>query len=114
MPVAGEQSSHGARGQAVTAVISADSRCHAAPSWLDFACTADMCIVKRVDAGWSSSVARRAHNPEVTGSNPVPATTFPANPKVGGDFYVHTGTPADSSRNFTNFPRNPDESYHLD
>ena len=26
-------------------------------------------------AGWSSSVARWAHNPEVTGSNPVPATT---------------------------------------
>ena len=25
-------------------------------------------------AGWSSSVARWAHNPEVTGSNPVPAT----------------------------------------
>src|SRR5690606_2943873 len=27
------------------------------------------------DAGWSSSVARRAHNPEVAGSNPAPATT---------------------------------------
>jgi hypothetical protein len=27
-----------------------------------------------VNAGWSSLVARRAHNPEVTGSNPVPAT----------------------------------------
>jgi hypothetical protein len=26
------------------------------------------------DAGWSSPVARRAHNPKVTGSNPVPAT----------------------------------------
>jgi hypothetical protein len=26
------------------------------------------------DAGWSSSVARRAHNPKVIGSNPVPAT----------------------------------------
>ena len=25
-------------------------------------------------AGWSSPVARWAHNPEVTGSNPVPAT----------------------------------------
>ncbi len=24
-------------------------------------------------AGWSSQVARRAHNPKVTGSNPVPA-----------------------------------------
>ena len=26
-------------------------------------------------AGWSSLVARRAHNPEVVGSNPTPATT---------------------------------------
>ena len=26
-------------------------------------------------AGWSSLVARRAHNPEVAGSNPAPATT---------------------------------------
>ena len=29
---------------------------------------------RQADAGWSSSVARWAHNPEVTGSNPVPAT----------------------------------------
>ncbi len=28
------------------------------------------------DAGWSSLAARRAHNPKVTGSNPVPATNF--------------------------------------
>ena len=28
------------------------------------------------DAGWSSLAARRAHNPKVTGSNPVPATSF--------------------------------------
>ena len=27
-------------------------------------------------AGWSSTAARRAHNPKVTGSNPVPATIF--------------------------------------
>ena len=39
------------------------------------------CILKHVaddkaenDAGWSSQVARRAHNPKVAGSNPVPAT----------------------------------------
>ena len=30
-------------------------------------------------AGWSSQVARWAHNPKVTGSNPVPAT------KISGD-----------------------------
>ena len=27
-------------------------------------------------AGWSSLEARRAHNPKVTGSNPVPATNY--------------------------------------
>ena len=26
------------------------------------------------DAGWSSPVARRAHNPKAAGSNPAPAT----------------------------------------
>ena len=31
-------------------------------------------IINNVDAGWSSLEARRAHNPEVIGSNPVPAT----------------------------------------
>src|SRR5580692_234915 len=29
----------------------------------------------RVDAGWSSPVARQAHNLKVVGSNPTPATT---------------------------------------
>jgi hypothetical protein len=28
------------------------------------------------DAGWSSPVARQAHNLKVIGSNPIPATTF--------------------------------------
>ena len=32
------------------------------------------CYKFKVIAGWSSQVARRAHNPKVTGSNPVPAT----------------------------------------
>jgi hypothetical protein len=27
-----------------------------------------------IDAGWSSPVARWAHNPKVRGSNPLPAT----------------------------------------
>ena len=30
----------------------------------------------RLDAGWSSLVARRAHNPKVVGSNPAPATNI--------------------------------------
>ncbi len=32
-------------------------------------------IVTR-NAGWSSLVARRAHNPKVIGSNPFPATKY--------------------------------------
>ena len=32
------------------------------------------CYTLRCVAGWSSQVARRAHNPEVAGSNPAPAT----------------------------------------
>ena len=36
-----------------------------------------MLLFKRyTDAGWSSLVARRAHNPKVVGSNPAPATNF--------------------------------------
>ena len=35
-----------------------------------------LCYSSISDAGWSSSVARRAHNPKVIGSNPVPATKF--------------------------------------
>src|SRR4051794_31924646 len=30
-------------------------------------------ILQFTDAGWSSLVARRAHNPKVAGSNPAPA-----------------------------------------
>ena len=33
-------------------------------------------------AGWSSSVARWAHNPEVAGSNPVPATNIDFGPRL--------------------------------
>ncbi len=38
-----------------------------------------------LDAGWSSPVARWAHNPKVGGSNPPPATTFPQNTDPRGD-----------------------------
>ena len=31
---------------------------------------------RKNDAGWSSPVARWAHNPKVAGSNPVPATKY--------------------------------------
>ncbi len=33
--------------------------------------------LKKIDAGWSSPVARQAHNLKVVGSNPTPATNFP-------------------------------------
>ena len=36
----------------------------------------DLFMITNNNAGWSSSEARRAHNPKVTGSNPVPATLF--------------------------------------
>src|SRR3954463_5249592 len=39
---------------------------------------AGACYHASFDAGWSSPVARRAHNPKVAGSNPAPAT----NPKA--------------------------------
>jgi hypothetical protein len=34
------------------------------------------------DAGWSSLVARRAHNPKVVGSNPAPATKLSSNSQL--------------------------------
>ena len=42
-------------------------------------------------AGWSSLVARRAHNPKVVGSNPTPATIenpYLSNTSEGFFFYV--------------------------
>ena len=50
----------------------------------------------KVDAGWSSPVARQAHNLKVTGSNPVPATksykytkiTTPRDRNVRGGFFI--------------------------
>src|SRR5581483_1793595 len=47
------------------------------------------------DAGWSSLVARRAHNPKVAGSNPAPAMEiwpeFPDRP-LGGRVFSASGT----------------------
>jgi hypothetical protein len=45
-------------------------------------------------AGWSSLVARRAHNPEVVGSNPTPAT-WSERRRVGG---TEKGSHRESSR----------------
>jgi hypothetical protein len=41
------------------------------------------CFGRVSGAGWSSLVARRAHNPEVAGSNPAPAT--PKDLLIGGN-----------------------------
>ena len=40
------------------------------------------------DAGWSSPVARQAHNLKVTGSNPVPATKISPLPQQVSGFFV--------------------------
>ncbi len=42
----------------------------------DWASTGSFGLGYNLAAGWSSPVAREAHNLEVAGSNPVPATCF--------------------------------------
>ena len=39
-------------------------------------------------AGWSSPVARQAHNLKVVGSNPTPATNLPTEEFFGGFFII--------------------------
>ena len=43
-------------------------------------------------AGWSSLVARRAHNPEVVGSNPAPATKNLQLVGLAGELICYSGT----------------------
>jgi hypothetical protein len=43
-------------------------------SLLEEALLHERAINQSVDAGWSSPVARQAHNLKVIGSNPIPAT----------------------------------------
>lgn len=45
-------------------------------------------LTSMVDAGWSSPVARQAHNLKVTGSNPVPATKYKNGPPRAGRFGI--------------------------
>ena len=43
----------------------------------------------RIDAGWSSPVARQAHNLKVVGSNPTPATNNITHPQLPhGSFFI--------------------------
>src|SRR3546814_12183990 len=49
-----------------------------------FCCFGDPArTVELVDAGWSSPVARQAHNLKVVGSNPTPATNKKARVPMG-------------------------------
>ena len=48
----------------------------------------------RIAAGWSSSVARRAHNPKVGGSNPSPATKTKPSVLTELRAFCYRGTPA--------------------
>ncbi len=52
----------------------------------EFACRRGCPYSGDTDAGWSSSVARWAHNPEVAGSNPAPATRSEARSISSGPF----------------------------
>ena len=58
-------------------------------------------------AGWSSTEARRAHNPKVAGSNPAPATNFGAVAQLARAFGSYpTGHRFESSqRHQTNITR---------
>jgi hypothetical protein len=44
-----------------------------------------------IDAGWSSPVARWAHNPKVDGSNPSPATKALILSRPQGGFLMYLG-----------------------
>jgi predicted GIY-YIG superfamily endonuclease len=63
------------------------------PETFFYACTARFsaysgpCILKQI-AGWSSPVARQAHNLKVLGSNPSPATILKAGTKVPACFMI--------------------------
>ncbi len=48
-------------------------------------------IPRSQDAGWSSSVARRAHNPEVASSNLAPATNEEPGPEGPGSLHFQAG-----------------------
>ena len=50
------------------------------------------CAEAQPIAGWSSLVARRAHNPKVAGSSPVPATT-----NIRSEMIVHCAGVAQSA-----------------
>ena len=70
-PARAEGEAHRADGTAAATSSTVDRRLPASWAADTVACP------HQVDAGWSSQVARRAHNPKVAGSNPAPATNHP-------------------------------------
>ena len=66
---------------------------------------------RHTDAGWSSLVARRAHNPKVVGSNPAPATNLTGigpdcDQQCGADCYVGS-TASSAHRSDDGAPEDP-------
>jgi hypothetical protein len=62
------------------------------------------------DAGWSSPVARQAHNLKAAGSNPAPATKLsPLDQSFGSrltGFFIDSDSFEDQRRNPRNVPKN--------
>jgi hypothetical protein len=60
------------------------------------------CYIVLFGAGWSSQVARRAHNPKVVGSNPAPATnSFPNSHQGRSALFFILNASLDNKSNFT-------------
>src|SRR6185437_4736281 len=54
--------------------------------------------ISDTDAGWSSLVARRAHNPKVAGSNPAPAIPRERGAHSGASFFLASWWPSLGAR----------------
>src|SRR5712675_288513 len=81
---------------------------HCGPRLLD---TPHALAARPVSAGWSSPVARQAHNLKVIGSNPIPATRYNADlsaliqkPPFGAAFYF-PGIATESPRRRIHFAK---------
>ena len=64
--------------------------------------TAPPALLSLIDAGWSSPVARQAHNLKVAGSNPAPATNIPTTKAPAlkrWGFRASPASPAHADRN---------------
>ena len=77
--------------------------------------TIPICFVHHGDAGWSSPVARQAHNLKVVGSNPTPATNkrpglvpgFLLSDKPNMPFILLSPSPREYETFMSNLPENP-------